>query len=319
MRNPLDPKNAAEQVYNKLEEEKLKSRDPQSTPSPFITNEKHINHLVANQKIFDIIQKRLTQFSPPIVLGEHIVHSWDRVQELSKQRYLPVIAHKNTLNGIDFIVEDRNKFLRAVRDAKAGGKPGFVEGHKSDWRNHWALALSFAATDGIGFREIFRPKVNDRPLQSMNSLPFDTRFGKDITVDISSLHVAVAEFKALGQTRCNIHIDNLTVTLGGIGDDVTISPTALGHIVNELLFKTNMQGKLPEWILEAFDISLLDPYDGFLRAGIGATIVNKPNFRWTINYSVGLNNSTNPEWSGSFKFEKSIVTGISGTFNLGGG
>lgn len=311
MRNPLDPKTAAERVFNKLEDEKLKSPKVLPSTSPFVTTEKHINHVIANQHVLDTISNRLTNFSPKISLGEHIVHKWERVAELSKQRYLPVIAHRNTLNGIDFIVEDRNNLLCAIRNAKSDGKSAFVEGNKNDWSKHWALALSFSATDGIGFREIFHPKVVDRPLQNTNKMPFDARLGRDITVDVSSLHFAVAEFNALKQTRCNIHIDNLTVTLGGLGNDVTISPTAIGHIVNELLFKTKLQGKLPDWIIDAFDISLLDPNEGFLRAGIGATIVNKPNFKWTINYSAGLNNNSNLEWSGSFKFEKSIATGIS--------
>ena len=83
---------------------------------------------------------------------------------------------------------------------------------------------TFLATDGIGFREIYRPKIIDRPLENVNELPFDARLGRDITVDVSSLHVAVAEFNSLKQTRCNIHIDNLTVTLGGSGNDVGISP-----------------------------------------------------------------------------------------------
>jgi hypothetical protein len=176
------------------------------------------------------------------------------------------------------------------------------------------LTLSFLATDGIGFREIFRPTISDRPLDNTNELPFDARFGRDIRVDVSSLHVAVAEFAALNQTRCNIHIDNLTVTLGGIGNDVGISPSVINHFVNELLFKTKLQGKLPDWIIDTFDISLLNPDEGFLRMGIGATIINKPNFRWTINSSVGLNNNTHVEWSGGFKFDKSVATGITVIF-----
>jgi hypothetical protein len=311
MRNPLDPKTAAEQVFNKLAEEKLKSHDILPSTSPFFTTDKHINHIGANQHILDTISNRLTNFYPQILLGEHIVHSWERVVELSKLRYLPVIAHRNTLNGIDFIVEDRDKLLCAIRNAKADNKPAFAKGTKNDWSKHWALALSFLATDGIGFREIYRPKIIDRPLENVNKLPFDARLGRDITVDVSSLHVAVAEFNSLKQTRCNIHIDNLTVTLGGLGNDVGISPTAINHIVNELLFKTKLQGKLPDWIIDAFDISLLNPDEGFLRAGIGATIINNPNFKWTINYSVGLNNNTHLEWSGGFKLEKSVGTGIS--------
>ena len=126
-----------------------------------------------------------------------------------------------------------------------------------------------------------------------------------MTVDVSALHIAVAEFIKYDVTRCNIHIDNLTVTLGGIGDDVYISPIVISHFVNELLFKTKLQGKLPDWVIEAFDISLLNPNDGFLSAGIGLTLINKPNLRWSIEYSAGLNNSTNLEWSGDFKIEHS--------------
>jgi hypothetical protein len=316
MRTAPTPGKLAEQVFDKLEVNKLKSPKPLPAPSPFITTDKHINHLVANQHVFDKISHRLNTFSPPIVLGEHIVHSWEKIKTLSEQQYLPVIAHRNTLNGIDFIVEDRQKLLCAIRNARADeGKPGFVEGSKDDWKKHWALALSFKATDGIGFREIFRPKIIERPIANNNKMPFDARFGRDVNVDVSSLHIAVSEFAALNQTRCNVHIDNLTVTMSGIGDAVGLSPSFINHLVNELLFKTNLQGKLPEWIIDAFDISLLNPDEGFLRAGLGATIINKPHFKWTINYSVGLNNNTNVEWSGSFKFEKSFATGLTVVFN----
>lgn len=311
VKKTFDAGKGGEQVFDKLAENKLKSPVVLPPQSPFVTTNKHINHVPANQHVLDKISNRLNAFNPPINLGEHIVHSWDKISELSEQRFLPVIAHRNTLNGIDFIVEDRNKFLCAIKNAKADqGKPAFVKGSNNDWSKHWALTLSFLATDGIGFREIFRPKIADRPLENVNKVSFDTRLGRDVTVDVSALHIAVADFAALKQVRCNIHIDNLTVTLAGLDDNVGISPTVIGHFVNELLFKTKLQGKLPDWIIDAFDISLLDPHEGFLRAGVGATIVNKPNFKWTINYSVGLNNSTNVEWSGNFKFEKSVGTGV---------
>ncbi len=277
------------------------------TPGPFFRNPQ-FKRQVANQPVFDAIKARLTTFDPQILLEEHIVHSREKVSKLG--RYLPVIVHRDTLNGIDIIVEDRDKLLTAIRNAMADSKSAFKEGSSHDWKKHWALTLSFLATDGIGFREIYRPKIIDRPIENKNNLPFDARFGRDITVDVSSLHLAVAEFTALRQTRCNIHIDNLTVTLGGIGDDVCISPSVINHFVNELLWKTKMQGKLPDWIIDALDISLLNPDEGFLRAGIGATLINNPNLKWRINYSVGLNNNDHPEWSGSFKFEHSVGTSL---------
>ena len=318
-RKPLD-KDQLQKIDSSFAAEKLKSPTVLEPNSPFITTDKHINQVIANQHVLDTIYNRLLTFSPPIRLGDHIVSDWDRIVELSKQRFLPIVAQHNTLDGIDFIVQDRGKLIAAIRNAKADdGNKGFVEGSNNDWKKHWALTLSFLATDGVGFREIFRPKIDERPVDNSNKMGFDSRFGRDINVDVSALHIAVSEFPAVKQTRCNIHIDQLTVTLGGIGGLVGISPSVINHLVNELLFKSKLKGTLPQWILEAFDISLMNPDEGFLRYGIGAKIIDTPNFKWSISYSAGLNNNSHPEWSGSFKFEKSIVTGISGRFNLGGG
>lgn len=323
---PLDPWHAlendkGEQFVNNLELEKLKSPPTSETDlpattfdrssgSPFVAGEKHIKHLLANQKVFDAINTRLQTFTPKIVLGDHIVNTWEKLVQLSKQRYLPVIAHRNVLDGIDFIVEDREKLLVAIQDAKAGSRAAFVKGSSNGWKEHWPLTLSFLATDGVGFREIFRPRINDRPLDTMTTFRFDTRVGRDVSIDISALHLAVAQFSTLGHVRCNAHIDRLTVTLGGIEDDVQISPSVFSHLINELLFKTKLEGKLPDWILDTFDFSLLNPDEGFLNAGVVAHIINKPKFKWTLNFSVGLNNNTHPEWSGNFRFEKSVGTGL---------
>jgi hypothetical protein len=260
--------------------------------------------------VFDAINTRLQTFTPKIVLGDHIVHSWEKIEKLSKERFLPVVAQRNVLNGIDFIVEDRDKLIAAIKNAKVGKEAAFRAGSNKGWSDHWALTISFMATDGIGFREIFRPRINDQPLSEMKALPFDTRLGRDVNIDISALHLSVAKFPKLDQDRCNVHIDKLTVTLGGIGDDVQISPSVLSHFVNELLFKTKLQGKLPDWILDTFDFSLLNPDEGFLNAGVVANIINKPHFKWTLNFTVGLNNNVNPEWSGDFRLERSVGTGI---------
>lgn len=312
MRGPFDARKGGEQTYNKLELEKLKrSKWLPSLPGEFFKKTPQVTHNIRNQGVFEAIKNRLAMdFHPPILLEEHIVHSWEKIMTLGD--FLPIIAHRNTLNGIDFIVEDREKLLTAIRNAMADYKPAFVEANKtkSDWNKHWALAVSLLATNGIGFREIFRPKLSDLPIENNKTVPFDSRLGTDVTVDVSALHLAVSDFPGLKHTRCNIHIDNLTVILGGIGNDVRISPTVITHFVNELILKTMLQGKLPDWIIDAFDISLLNPNEGFLSAGIGATIINKPNFKWTIKYMAGLNNNTNPEWSGSFKFEHSVGTSL---------
>jgi hypothetical protein len=311
-KKPFNAGKAIDQnLFNKLEDERLKRPLSPKSTLPHSEQTNWIYH-VEHQEVFDAIKKRLLTLFPAILLENHIAHSELRRKQLGN--YLPVKTYRNTLNGIDFIVEDRNDLLSAVRSAMVGQKAAFIEGNNHDFKKHWPLAVSMLATEGVGFREIFRPQVIDRPVEDTKSVPFDSRLGADVTVDVSALHLSVAYFPGMMQHRCNIHIDNLTVTLAGIGDDVRISPTVIGHFVNELLFKTKLQGKLPDWILDAFDINILNPYDGFLSAGIGATIINKPNFKWTIRYSAGLSNSTTPEWSGSFKFEHSFGTSIVVTF-----
>lgn len=309
----LDPRRVAEQVYDKLEQNKLvvPPNDPFTTTQQLLRN-------IPNRPVFEKISQRLTHFTPPILLDQHIIADEKAIEQVfdpksgwkQVRRFYPVIAHRNTLDGIDFIVADRQKLINTLRSTKIDGEKAFWEGTGTDWSKHWALALSFGATEGLGYREIFRPYFKDRPLLGPGSVPFDSRLAPDVTVDISALHLAIANFPKINQIRCNVHIDNLTVTMAGLGDQVGLSPSFISHLVNELLFKTKLQGKLPNWVLDAFDISLLDPTHGFLNAGIGATIVNRKNFKWTLKASVGLNSSAHQEWSGDFKFEGAVGTGI---------
>ena len=309
----LDPRKVAAQIIQKLDQAKL-----MVPPNNVFTTTQQLIRNIDNRAVFEKISNRLTYFTPPLSLDNHIISDDKAIERTVDQtggqhlvrRFYPVVAHRNTLDGIDFIVADRQRLLAAIRGTTADGKPAFVEGTGSDWSKHWALALSFGATEGLGFREIFRPFINDRPLLGPGSVPFDNRLGQDVSVDISALHLAVANFPKINHVRCNVHIDNLTVTLAGIGDAVGLSPSFISHLVNELLFKTKLQGKLPNWVLDAFDISLLDPTHGFLNAGIGATLINRKNFKWSLKASVGLNNSSQQEWSGDFRFEGSIGTGI---------
>jgi len=58
-------------------------------------------------------------------------------------------------------------------------------------------------------------------------------------IDITSLHVAVTP------AACNIHIDNVGFVLRGPRGVVGLDPDFLQHMVNELLWKTNLR----DWIL----------------------------------------------------------------------
>ena len=37
------------------------------------------------------------------------------------------------------------------------------------------MTVSFLATDGVGFREVFRPKVVERPIENPNNVRFDSK------------------------------------------------------------------------------------------------------------------------------------------------
>lgn len=305
---------------------------------------------LTNRDVFTAIETRLSNFAPKIVLKDHIQTDIDKINHINNvldtknpaarpinsdttkpmDNYIqPLLTYRNTLLGIDFVVKDRDDLLIKLEIAKAYDlidgqfRPAFAKGSNNDWDRNWALTLSFLATQGVGFREIFRPllELPNHLLLPTYNVTHDSRFGREIKRDISSLHVAVSDF-AVGKVRpgeilftwCNMHIDNLTVVVRGLGSDFSISPTSINHLINELVFKTWLQGHIPNWIIDHANISVLNPDEGFLRAGISLDLVKKPGFTWSIYLSTGLNNNAHREWSGDFKFEHSIVTTINGTF-----
>ena len=306
--------------------------------------------LATNPEVFTEIENRLSKFTPKIVLKDHIEVDIDKINHINDvldsknpaarpvssetkaamDNYIqPLLAYRNTLLGIDFVVKDREDLLTKLEIAKAynlnegGFAPAFAKGSSNDWDRNWALTLSFLATQGVGFREIFRPllELPNHLLLPNHNITHDSRFGRELKRDISSLHIAVSDF-AVGKVRpgeilftwCNIHIDNLTVVVRGLGNEFSISPTSINHFINELVFKTWLQGLIPNWIIDRTNISFLNPDEGFLRAGVSIDLVKKSNFTWSIYLSTGFNNNAHREWSGDFKFENSVVTTINGTF-----
>src|SRR5690606_10376323 len=170
--------------------------------------------------------------------------------ELRKHIGSEIRVHERTLDGIDFVVKDRDAWLKALRAARTlEGEPVFAEGSKEDpkhWQRkgikgdpkHWALRLSFGATDGIGFREIWRFKLSKRQLQMTDARPakfgvermnatFSGNFGDDINLpDFSSLHVAVSEDtkSTPARTLCNVHIDQTGFVMSGPNKSLVVNP-----------------------------------------------------------------------------------------------
>ena len=100
--------------------------------------------------VYNEIARRLLACNPPVILDDHI----GRIQKFGK----------TTLDGVNFFARDYKKLKQTLVDAKDGsGSPFF--GHAIlDNLDHWALKISFLATDGTGFREASRLKMGDKPL-----------------------------------------------------------------------------------------------------------------------------------------------------------
>src|SRR5262249_16956467 len=104
---------------------------------------------------YDEIDARLRRFSPPVLIEKHIANYKNGKSTLS--------VCGTTLDGFDFRTKSRKDLEDALTKAKdpATGKRAFA-GPSPEDTSHWALRLSFAATKGTGFREIWRfPKLSD--------------------------------------------------------------------------------------------------------------------------------------------------------------
>jgi len=275
-----------------------------------------------NSDTFRTIERRLGNLNPPVLLTDHIG---------SELR-----VHGNTLDGVDFVAKDRKKLLTALRAAKdTSGEPVFAEGSKEDpkhWARkgikgdpkHWALKLSFAATDGIGFREIWRLRLTDRTLRLSNARPpglnippldgrFSANFGDNINLpDLSSLHCAVAEDTSATPTRtiCNIHIDEMGFVMTGPDNEVVVDPDFLRHTLVELLWKTKLKGELPSWAIDRVNLIVPSSPNRYAKVGISFDLAKSKQYKLAISGSCGL--------AGVGGFECSGTMNLTGTHDLGG-
>jgi hypothetical protein len=190
------------------------------------------------QHTYRKIATRLARLTPPIQLDEEI----NKIFSIGT----------TTLEGVYFQAKDYKRLLEKFRAVVApGGDKHFAEGGLQGSESHWALDLSFGATEGKGFREIWRPKLSERPLIEPGSryggyrMDPDMRFGDPVEMpDYSSLHVAVSPGK------CNVHIDEVGFVMTGPDGKPVVNPDFIRHIVDEYLFKTRFRGLFSSWTQE---------------------------------------------------------------------
>jgi hypothetical protein len=319
-----------------------RQRNP--NPNPGVTRPVTPLAVAMNSEVFRNIQGRLRDFNVPIMIKDHVEDDPAVLRRLAGRNIDPLTARRTVLEGIDFIVKDRAKFETALQSARKGTDQGLVRGSKFEWKEHWALATSFKATDGIGYREPWRLTLKERPLvagqmtaprlvlkgRSFRSLsrgtavtghpdtpeldgPFSANFGASINLDFSALHVAVAEidYGTNPRTTCNIHVDETGIVLESL-DGVSITPGVISHLLNELLFKTNAAGHIPRWFIDHFDFFVFGPGQSHAKAGVNFDIAKGSRYRWKITGSWGVTSYGRFEWTGTTSFDLKHDVGSGG-------
>ncbi|MGY3590387.1 hypothetical protein ACVIGB_010031 [Bradyrhizobium sp. USDA 4341] len=269
------------------------------------------------------IAARLTMLRPQLDLSKYFagpnpdVRLYDEKACIRRQlEKYGVAAATSTLDGVTFLPKDWEDLVKVLRIAKTSdGFDAFAEGKSPEKPAHWALDLSMAATIGKGFREIWRPKLSDRPL-STRDLPgrhgfrlgrgrgqwsddYSAQFGKDPQPqDITSLHFAVAP------DRVNVHIDETGFVFEGADGALTVGPNFGHHAVNELFWKSNPN--LPRWAIDHIDLILPNSANDFSRFGISVDLYQRKDLRVTVTGSCGI-------FGG---FECSGTLSVSGTHDL---
>jgi len=210
--------------------------------------------------VFRTINARLGTLSPAINLNDHIQDN--------------LTVYQVTGEGVSFRPRDAKALQAAIRGASTfDGERAFADPQTLE-KDHWPLQLSMAATNGAGYREIrgiaVPPTASVSILDLKSDFPeqqwrnYAANFGEDLTVDLYSLHFAVAP------GLCNVHLDKTGFTVRLPGGSIALTPDMLQHIGNELLWKTNFKALLPKrlkWVVDRVSLVLPNSANGFDRAG----------------------------------------------------
>lgn len=215
----------------------------------------------------------------------------------------------STLKGIIFKCQDMQMMKQVFEVATdyLGQKAFYYNGKYSSGNIKWELIrnapslldMSYAATDGYGYREI-----RDMPI--IPSLPtfdrvrlnrsFNSRFGFDdeqeIHFEVTSLHAALSE------KVCNVHIDNFGFVMRG-PSGAFLTPDFGQHAADELGLKDKLApilgktiGKIfridrkevGNWIAKNINLELPN-YRNSYRPGIGVSVTPTPNVKISAKFT----------------------------------
>lgn len=159
---------------------------------------------------------------------------------------------KSTLDGIKFVskTSSRPSSPRHLQDAfhlaHSGGKRLFAGQMRPEDLDNGPLQASFAATEGLGFREIYYPEYGSAPQRDpgRGRFPdeemrnFAARFGPMVDArNIESLHADLAQ---TGARWSMIHIDKEGFVYADRVGRIFLSSNAIQHTGDELLIKDKL-------------------------------------------------------------------------------
>jgi hypothetical protein len=216
-----------------------------------------------------VIAQRLRTFRPMIVIEDHIEAG-------------SLTAETSVLGGINFKPINFHRLWEAFRFAnnEEGERAFDYYSMKGDKLKHFIksvfsvnfLDISYLATKGFGFREIWSAfQLDSRPLSasdgrrgrtSLFDKGFGARFGASGTgerrMDITAVHAALSE------EFCNIHIDDMGFVMRGLDGVGEMDPDFLQHLVDELLWKTDVAPHISQWLADHVTINLPSSRTGYL-------------------------------------------------------
>jgi hypothetical protein len=195
-------------------------------------------------------------------------------------------AGRSRLEGINFVAKNHQLLMDGLTALTyPGGAKVFAPGSKL-MAGHLPLQLSYKATEGTGFRQIWYAPRPDQPVGQPAAdmdARFSAHFGDSRNLpDLSSIHCAISP------TLCNIHIDEMGFVLADEKGNAIVDPDALRHILVELLWKTNLQGKLPFWALDRINFDIASSPLAFSRMGIGVDVKQSKRLKVSLRGSCAV-------------------------------
>jgi hypothetical protein len=276
-----------------------------------------------NELTWNAIKSSVAKFKPVIAIEDYV--DFDAPKAVEALDYPSL--------GVNFVLarSKRDEFLGLLRSSQTeSGKKGFVEGR---WQgalhavegaakdllysvtgrtsdDPWALNISFKATKGIGFRQIWYLELTDRQLRLQNARPFrdptpvlDSKFTDMFeapnSIDLSALHWAICDADPkTGRSDCNVHIDQVGVT-ANINGTEAITPDLVYHTLVELAFRTGLNGYLPGPALQAIDFILPSSHENYaLNFGAQVTVINRKDLKLSFRGMCSVHEN-GCEWSGT--------------------